>query len=332
MSVTQRFLSCFLSLLLAAAAFWLPGALYRRLAPQVSLIRPAYTSVCERIPLSGTVTVRDSTDLVCELPLVPSSVLVSTGDTVQVGQVVARISRKQTVNAITALLSAVSDFSALKSQYSFLSKLNSISSIDDLTALIPTALTAPASGTVLSCSLKRNGMLTPGVSCMTIADCSALCAVVSVDEADAAALKTGDTLYLRTAAGEQTYTASISDIAPAASQVLSGSSLKNVVELTADLKNAADLKPGYSVYGYYFSDTPDQYLLIPLDAVYQQEQTEYVYLWQNGKAVRRNITTDGLYAGNAIVTGGLSETDLLILADTEPTPGGWVRVKEKNNA
>ena len=95
----------------------------------------------------------------------------------------------------------------------------------------------------------------------------------------AAALQTGDTLYLRTAAGEQTYTASISEIAPAASQVLSGSSLKNVVELTADIKNAADLKPGYSVYGYYFSDTPDQYLLIPLDAVYQQEQTEYVYLW-----------------------------------------------------
>lgn len=329
MSVTQRFFSCLAALLLAAAAFWLPGVLYHRSAPLVTLTHPSLTSVSDRIPLSGTVTALDSTDLVCELPLVPSSVLVSTGDTVKAGQVVAHISRKQTINAVAALLSAVSDLSALKEKYAFLSGLDSISDTDDLAGLIPTQLTAPASGTVLSCSLKRNSIVTPGVSCMTVADCTNLSVSLSVDETNAAALQTGDTLYLRAAAAkDHTYTASVTDIAPAASQVLSGSSLKNVVEITAEMQNAADLKPGYSVYGYYFSDTPDEYLLIPLDAVYQQEQTEYVYLWQNGKAVRRNIQTDGLYAGNAIVTDGLSESDLLILSETEPSPNGFVRVKE----
>lgn len=313
----KRYISILLSvLLLSVFAYLLPDLVYSFSTAKVTLTPPSLVSSYDRIPLSGTVTAADSSDLICKLPLIPSKVCVSVGDSVTAGQTVALIDKEQTLYAITSLLTALNSFSELKSALSSYADMDSFSSLKDLNSAIPTRLTSPAAGTVLSSNLKTGSMITPGISCMTVAGCETLYATLTADEANAEKLESGDTVYLRSTASEdRVLTASVTDIAPVATQVLSGSSLKTVVEITAALPENAGLKPGYSVYGYCFSDTPDEYLIIPLGAVFQQDETEYVYLWENGRAVLQKIGTDGIYAGNAIVTDGLTGSDIVILSD-----------------
>lgn len=143
------------------AAFLLSSLFCRLSFPKASLCAPALTAVYDRVPVSGVITA-PSTPLTCDLPLVPSAVCVKTGDAVTVGDTVAIIDRTQSVRAAAALLSAIENFDAWKKQLSSFLPESEIS-LSNLADSIPRKLTAPASGTVLSCDLTAGQLITPGI-------------------------------------------------------------------------------------------------------------------------------------------------------------------------
>ncbi len=327
MSAKRYILFPILTLFFCLLAYLLPTLCYHLTAPKVSLCTPLEHTAYTRIPLSGTVIAEDASELTVELPLIASRVLVKVGDEVKAGDTAAIIDRRQSLRAITALISAVGEVKLPDASLSSLLDAYDLRSFDDLEHLIPTRLVLPASGTVIRSDLKENSMLTPGVSCLTVADCDHLSVSLSAAEADVQQICPGDTLYLKSgASGEAVFSAKVTDIAPAASEVLSGSSVKTVVEVKAVLPEHADLKPGYSVYGYRFSSFGAYRLLIPTDAVFQQGETECVYLFENGKARLCPILTDGFSAGMTAVTEGLTPTDIVILStDDRITDGKRIR-------
>lgn len=331
MTIKRCILSALFLLCIASVAYFSPKLIYHFTSVPGVLTTPTSSTVTTRIPLSGTVTAKDSADFIPELPLVVKQVYVKTGDTVSAGDIVASVDKEQTLYAVASMLHTMQDLSKFSKQLADYLPKDKITSVDGLKSVIPSFLLAPASGTVLTSSLQENAILTPGISCMTIADCNKLLVSLTADEANIATIAVGQTVYLKSAAHETPFAADITAIAPAASQTFSGTKLKTVVEITASVRQTAGLKPGYTVYGYLFEQSPQQKLLVPLSAVYQQEEQEYVYLWKNGKAYRQNITTDGVYAQNAIVTSGLSDSDIVVMSRTEPKNAMPIR-KEKTHA
>ncbi len=316
MSAKRLITAIFIFLLLGAAGYLLPLAIYQTAIPTVTLTAPIQKQFTEQIPLSGTVVAQNQADLICDLPLIPSQVLVKVGETVKAGDTAAIIDKEQSVKAIAALLSAAGSLKKLDVSYAALFEELNIQSYDDLLDLIPQKLIIPANGTVVSLSLQQNAMITPRVSCLTVADCENLSVRLSIGESDIDKLSLGDRLLLKSGAtADSVYTAYVTEIAPAASEVLSGTSLKTMVEITAALRQTNNLKPGYSVYGYRFLENPTDKQLVLTDAVFQLGEVECVYIFESGKAICTPITTDGFYGDYTVVTDGIHAEDIIIVSE-----------------
>ena len=76
----------------------------------------------------------------------------------------------------------------------------------------------------------------------------------------------------------------------------------------------ARLKPGFTVKASITTTTIPDAIIVPSDCVQQDTDTiEFVYVLENGKAVRRQVTTDLLTADGLIIKEGLQAGDELIL-------------------
>ncbi len=318
-----RLLLLFLPLMLLA--YLTPNLLYRTLCPTVELFSPTAMTERERIPLTGSVAAKNTSALPCEIPYVISKALVLTGDKVTVGQPVALIDKEKSIDAILSFLSLAENY---KQYQSLLGDVKNTDT-DMLTEYLADTLYAPASGTVLSSSLIDGGMLTPGSDVLTVGDCDSLLAVLSVEEAYANRIFIGDTLYLRSVSTEnKVYTAKVTAIAPAAAETLSGTTLSTTLDITASFDDAAALRPGYNLYGYYFASKEQAQLLIPLFTVAQEGENEYVWVWDHGRVYQKPIVTNGIRGGYAVVTSGLSPYDRVACSDKPLTENGRVRRKD----
>lgn len=328
--MTRRFVRSMILLLLplVCLSFYLPQLLSRMLIPSVELTFPTVRSYRDKIPLTGTVIAAESSELVCDLPYVISTVRTSVGDTVYAGEAVALIDQKKTISAWAEMLSLTQDAAAITALLP--------EGFTDLSALqdrIPSVLHAPASGTVIASTMVQNSLLSPGVSCLTVSDCETLLADLTADEQYATSIAVGDKIYLRSVSDDATVrTAVITDIAPAASEVLSGTTVQTVISLTAALEDPSELRPGYSIYGYHFPGEAIEQMLVPLSAVFQEGKEEFVYLYTDGLIQKRPITTDGILSQNAIVTGGLSPSDPVVVDVAGLTDGMPVRIRESKGA
>lgn len=308
----------FAAVLLSVAAFFIPQAAIG-LIPKVHTVHPSAYTFRESIPFSGVVTAANTASLSTVFPLIPSRVTVRIGDTVTVGDIVAEVDQKQTLRAVLALLPTVSVFGSetLSALYDF-SKGRSLT---EMTEAIPTVLTAPASGTVTGLTMQENAVITPGISCMTVSDCSKLSASLTTAENYADKLAVSDTVYLKSdAASGMIYTAVISSIDPTAAQTLSGTALKTTIGCSADFVDASGLKPGYSVHGIAYTNEK-AVLLVPYSAVLQDDTGQYVLLWKESRAVKQPIESGEEYFECIEITSGLSPFDYVIV-DAKPEWAG----------
>ena len=66
-------------------------------------------------------------------------------------------------------------------------------------------------------------------------------------------------------------------------------------------------------------------MLVPYEAVLQDDVgTEYVYLYESGRAVRRDVITGEEYETGIAITEGLAGTELLVENASEITRDGMV--------
>ncbi len=115
----------------------------------------------------------------------------------------------------------------------------------------------------------------------------------------------------------KSYTAYVSSIGKSAKKVTVGSSKVVVVDVVLEIENPDDaLKSGFTAKVKLFTEEAQNVLVVPYSAVLQDDGGEYVYVYNDGKAVRRNITTgrelengyeivSGLDAGSIVITSPL---------------------------
>jgi HlyD family secretion protein len=197
--------------------------------------------------------------------------------------------------------------------------------------LSKTRITSPIDGVVIQVDIKVGETVIagttniPGSTMMVIADPSETLTEVQVDEADIAQVREGQGADVFTAAYPDTpLSGTIQSIASVARQTPGQASLSFLVKILMDKQDSMKIRPGMSVRADIYTETSDETLAIPVQAVLYDEDTDqdddgaveqtYVFVMQDGKAVRKDVEvgissdsdqeiTDGLEEGERVVIG-----------------------------
>ena len=197
--------------------------------------------------------------------------------------------------------------------------------------LSKTRIRSPIDGIVIPLDIKVGETVMagttniPGSTMMVIADPSETLTEVQVDEADIAQVREGQSADIFTAAYPDTpLTGTIQSIASVARQTPGQASLSFLVKILLDEQDAMIIRPGMSVRADIYTQSSEETLAVPVQAVLydedmdeedkdKQEQT-YVFVMEDGKAVRKDVEigissdsdqeiTDGLKEGETIISG-----------------------------
>lgn len=294
---------------LLALALVLP-TLVMNFVPGVGATRLAQTKYSNSVLASGTVEEKEKKEVTIAVPVVPESVNVSVGDEVNIGDVLATVNKEQTVQAMastqSSLASSAGEFSALLAGSSFDTK------VDD----IPEQIIATSAGVVTSVSLEEGSLAMAGTPAITISDLGNLQAKVSVTENNIGQIQVGQSAKISGAAlGDQKYDAVVSKIYPTAKKQINGMASETVVDVLLDIKDgSAGLTSGFTVTAEIETGEMAQIFVLPYECVAQDDEgNEFVYLFQNGKAVKRIVETGIETAqGIEIVGGGITNEDYVI--------------------
>ena len=195
--------------------------------------------------------------------------------------------------------------------------------------LSKTHIKSPIDGVVIQVDIKVGETVIagttniPGSTMMVIADPSETLTEVQVDEADIAQVREGQNADIYTAAYPDTpLSGTIQSIASVARQTPGQASLSFLVKVLLDEQDGMIIRPGMSVRADIYTQSSEETLAIPVQAVLYDEDADdegkeeqtYVFVMQDGKAIRRDVEvgissdsdqeiTDGLEAGEIIISG-----------------------------
>ncbi|MDR1861214.1 MAG: efflux RND transporter periplasmic adaptor subunit [Bacteroidales bacterium] len=184
-----------------------------------------------------------------------------------------------------------------------------------------TTIVSPASGIVMIARDRARRKLTKDRNVFpwnpTIAllpDMSSVIVTTYIREIDIAKIKVGDSVRITVdALPKKLLTAKVQKIANV------GESRRgfemNVFEVLIRLdRSDPDLKPGMTCNTDIIIRRFDDALLVPIAAVFKQGKQRFVYLRRDaGKIVRQPVEVGGEDDKNAVITGGLSEGDRVLL-------------------
>jgi RND family efflux transporter MFP subunit len=175
---------------------------------------------------------------------------------------------------------------------------------------------------VLKKYFEAGSLVGPTAPLVTIGSIGQLKLQVSAEEKLLGYLKTGETISFTVDAWpNQTFSGRISNIQPQ----IDPATRTIPVEITVS-NNGQKLFPGMFAKATITRQAANNVLAIPAEAVLEDSH-KYVFIVENGKAVKRTVTT-GLADDNYIeITSGLSEGDRVIIAgQSSVLPGSPVEI------
>ena len=263
---------------LAAGVSYLPAAVEASVPAAVS-ISPTEVYYSESVNTSGTLCYIGQGDVTSALPLVLSEFEVEEGDHVEVGDVIARVDRKASETFISSL-GKVSQLAA------------ATASLSTAMSLIPEEITADRSGTVIS-TAGAGAAVESGTSIATIAGTDSLVLTSAVSELNIARIQPGQPVeFTLSAYPDDVFTGTVSKIAGSARSQYSGAVLETVVDvLISPDTTDPRLRSGLTADVRFQLSDPRKICVLPYNAIGQDEEGEYVYLLEDGAAVKHKIFT-----------------------------------------
>lgn len=300
---------------LAAGVSYLPAAVEASVPAAVS-ISPTEVYYSESVNTSGTLCYIGQGDVTSALPLVLSKFEVEEGDHVEVGDVIARVDRKASETFISSL-GKVSQLAA------------ATASLSTAMSLIPEEITADRSGTVIS-TAGAGAAVESGTSIATIAGTDSLVLASAVSELNIARIQPGQPVeFTLSAYPDDVFTGTVSKIAGSARSQYSGAVLETVVDVlispdTTDPRLRSGLTADVS---FQLSD-PRKICVLPYNAIGQDEEGEYVYLLEDGAAVKHKIFTGAEFSDGTEVIKGATINDKVFLDPEDISLSKYVRIEQ----
>lgn len=158
-------------------------------------------------------------------------------------------------------------------------------------------------------------------------------AVVAVKEDEISDIKKGQSVKLSGAAlPDGKYTGTVELISDTAySRTNGASSLPDIVidvTVAIEAKGEYDLRSGYSVTAQLKTGEEKTLSMLPYTVICQDEDGEYVFLLENGVAVRRGIKTGIELSDMTEVVEGLSAEDRVLTCPETVTEGERVKARK----
>jgi HlyD family secretion protein len=197
--------------------------------------------------------------------------------------------------------------------------------------LSKTVIRSPIDGIVIQIEVEEGETVIAGTTnimgsiMMVIADPSETLTEVRVDEADIAQVEVGQQADIYAAAYPDTaLTGTVQTIAAVARQTPGQQSLSFLVKILLDEQEDLKILPGMSVRADIYTQSTEETLAVPIQAVRYDEDADeeedaaedqaFVFVVEDGKAVRRNVRTgissdsdqeilEGLEDGDTVVSG-----------------------------
>ena len=300
---------------LAAGVSYLPAAVEASVPAAVS-ISPTEVYYSESVNTSGTLCYIGQGDVTSALPLVLSEFEVEEGDHVEVGDVIARVDRKASETFISSL-GKVSQLAA------------ATASLSTAMSLIPEEITADRSGTVIS-TAGAGAAVESGTSIATIAGTDSLVLTSAVSELNIARIQPGQPVeFTLSAYPDDVFTGTVSKIAGSARSQYSGAVLETVVDvlLSPDTTDPR-LRSGLTADVRFQLSDPRKICVLPYNAIGQDEEGEYVYLLEDGAAVKHKIFTGAEFSDGTEVIKGATINDKVFLDPEDISLSRYVRIEQ----
>jgi len=195
--------------------------------------------------------------------------------------------------------------------------------------LSKTRIKSPIDGVVIQMDIKVGETVIagttniPGSTMMVIADPSETLTEVQVDEADIAQVREGQSADIFAAAYPDTpLSGTIQSIASVARQSQGQASLSFLVKILLDEQSTMTIRPGMSVRADIYTQSSEETLAVPVQSVLfdedsddddeSKEEQAYVYVMDDGKAVRRDVEIGISSDADQEITVGLEEGEIVI--------------------
>lgn len=282
--------------------------------PAAATVTPKEVIYNEYVLGSGSLCYINQSDVTSALPLVIKDFTVEPGDIVAVGDVVARVDRTATESFISSL-GKVSQLAT--------------ASLSTAMAFIPDEITADRSGRVISTA--GNGSSVESGSCIcTIAGTDSLVLTAAVSELDISRIELGQTVrFTCSAYPEEEFTGTVARIAAAARSQYSGAVLETVVDvlITPDTPDHR-LKSGLTADVRFEVSDPRRICVLPYEAIGQDNEGEYIYVFENNTAVRRKIFTGAEFSDGTEIVKGAAAGEKVLLDPENIALSRFVRIEE----
>ena len=300
---------------LAAGVSYLPAAVEASVPAAVS-ISPTEVYYSESVNTSGTLCYIGQGDVTSALPLVLSEFEVEEGDHVEGGDVIARVDRKASETFISSL-GKVSQLAA------------ATASLSTAMSLIPEEITADRSGTVIS-TARAGAAVESGTSIATIAGTDSLVLTSAVSELNIARIQPGQPVeFTLSAYPNDVFTGTVSKIAGSARSQYSGAVLETVVDvLISPDSTDPRLCSGLTADVRFQLSDPRKICVLPYNAIGQDEEGEYVYLLEDGAAVKHKIFTGAEFSDGTEVIKGATINDKVFLDPEDISLSKYVRIEQ----
>lgn len=300
---------------LAAAAGAVPYAV-ESATPVSETLRASVRNYNESVVGTGELAYLGQHEITSALPLVIEKLLVREGDIVEVGDTIATIDRESSA----ALIESLGQVTALAI---------SATNLSTAVAMLPEKITSDCSGRVISATNSGQAVQS-GYSIATVAQTEELAVTAAISELDIAKVAVGqDACFYLAAYPNDVFFGKVTAIAQSARSQYNGAVLETVVDVTITPDDPDErLKSGLSAEVEIRLSEPRKICVLPYSAIGQDDAGEYIYVYEDGKAIRRDIFTGAEFADGTEIKKGVSASDIVFRDPQEIANRNFIRVAE----
>lgn len=324
---------------IAILTLYFGGNIIKSQIETVDVLVLSEQEVQNSITCSGQLEPSDQKNVYLSEPSVAEEVFVQVGDKVKQGEELIRVKTGEISD--TALEAEASSFpSSLSiSDFSSMTGLSSEQAAQvyqqyvekssrDSSSSIPSSnheksrgdgetktVTAPVSGIVSEINIQGDSITDTSQPVMVISDENQMQVRLSVNESQISMVQVGQKATITGIGFQGEYHGTVESISNIATQAVSTTGQETVVEVIVTIDDAGeDLKAGLSAKCKIVTSQDTGTIVAPYEAVGAEENgQEYVYVYENGKAIKRTISTGKEFASGFEVLSGLQSGDRLIL-------------------
>ncbi len=294
----------------------------------------ARRSISQYLETNGTLEAENEVDIVARTSGPVTEINTEEGRLIRVGQLIARIDEREARNQV-AISKVTRDESKLAfertknswgeglvSQEAYDTALSKLSSAEAQleSAEIQfayTEITAPFDALVVTRDIKLAQYVTPGTTLFRISDFTPLLCRVEIPEKDFPRIRIGQPAHIRVEAYPgDSFSAKVARLRPTVDAAT------GTFTVTLEVEGQDKLRPGMFASVYLQTDTHDNAIVIPRDALVLDSLGDTVFVKSGEDAERRGVKL-GLRSENSVeVLEGLAQGDLLIVVGQDGLADG----------